>query len=247
MLKIDNLHVSVDTVEVLKGLTLHVPAGQVHAIMGPNGAGKSTLSAVLAGHEGYTVTQGSVLFHGNDLLAMPPEERASAGLFLALQYPPEIPGVAGMVFMRTALNALRVRRGEDEIAAPAFLKQVKAAGRTVGLSDEMLKRAFNVGFSGGEKKRAEVLQLLLAQPSLAILDEIDSGLDMDALKNIASALNTTRTPQRSLLLITHYRRLLDMVTPDVVHILADGRIARSGGSEVIDALETAGYDAALHA
>jgi Fe-S cluster assembly ATP-binding protein len=241
MLEIKNLHAAVDGKPILKGLDLTVPAGEVHAIMGPNGAGKSTLSYVLAGREGYEVTQGTVLFRGRDLLAMEPEERAAAGMFLAFQYPVEIPGVSNMTFLKTALNALRKGRGEAELDAMQFLKLVRARTRALGMSEEMLKRAVNVGFSGGEKKRNEVLQMAVLDPVFCLLDETDSGLDIDALRIVADGVNALRGPERSMLVITHYQRLLDYIVPDKVHVLAGGRIVRTGGKELALELEEKGY------
>ncbi|MBI1329541.1 MAG: Fe-S cluster assembly ATPase SufC [Alphaproteobacteria bacterium] len=241
MLEIKNLHVTVDGKEILKGLSLAVEAGQVHAIMGPNGSGKSTLSYVLAGRAGYEVTEGSIVYRGKDLTAMAPEERAAAGIFLAMQYPVEIPGVTTMTFLKTALNAQRRARGEKEIDAVGVLKLVRAKAKTLNVPEEMLKRALNVGFSGGEKKRLEVLQMALFEPSLAILDETDSGLDIDALKLVAEGVNALRTPERAMLVITHYQRLLDYIVPDRVHVLAGGRIIAEGGKELAHELEAKGY------
>ncbi|MBI1239647.1 MAG: Fe-S cluster assembly ATPase SufC [Alphaproteobacteria bacterium] len=243
MLEIENLHVTVDGREILKGLTLAVNAGEVHAIMGPNGSGKSTLSYALAGRDGYAVTEGSMRLAGKDLIALTPEERATMGLFLAMQYPVEIPGVVTMTFLRTALNALKRARGEKEIDAAGFLKEVRAAAKTLNVSEEMLKRALNVGFSGGEKKRLEALQMAVLKPRLAILDETDSGLDIDALKLVAEGVNALRAPDRAFIVITHYQRLLDYIVPDKVHILAGGRIVREGGPELAKDLEARGYDA----
>jgi Fe-S cluster assembly ATP-binding protein len=242
MLDIKDLHVTVDGKKILKGLTLSLGDGEVHAIMGPNGSGKSTLSYVLAGRPGYEVTQGSVSFRGQNLLEMPTEERAAAGVFLALQYPVEIPGVTTMNFLRTAVNAQAKQRGEPEIDAVTFLKRIREVGSYLSMSDEMLKRAVNVGFSGGEKKRNEVLQMAMLKPRLAILDETDSGLDIDALKLVAQGVNALRAPDRSFLVITHYQRLLDHIVPDRVHVLANGRIAKSGGPELAKELEARGYD-----
>jgi Fe-S cluster assembly ATP-binding protein len=242
MLEISDLHASVGNRVILKGLSLSIAPGQVHAIMGPNGSGKSTLSHVLAGKPGYTVTSGSVTFSGKDLLAMRPEERAAAGLFLAMQYPVEIPGVTTINFLRAAANAQAKLRGEAELDAVSFLRRVREEREKLGMSDEMVKRPVNVGFSGGEKKRNEVLQMAMLKPSLAILDETDSGLDIDALKVVAGGINAMRTPDRSFLMITHYQRLLDYIPPDVVHVLADGRIVRSGGPELARQLEAEGYD-----
>lgn len=241
MLEIKNLHVTVDGKEILKGLSLAVEAGQVHAIMGPNGSGKSTLSYVLAGRSGYEVTEGSIVYRGKDLTAMAPEERAAAGIFLAMQYPVEIPGVTTMTFLKTALNAQRRARGEKEIDAVGVLKLVRAKAKTLNVPEEMLKRALNVGFSGGEKKRLEVLQMALFEPSLAILDETDSGLDIDALKLVAEGVNALRAAERAMLVITHYQRLLDYIVPDRVHVLAGGRIIAEGGKELAHELEAKGY------
>jgi Fe-S cluster assembly ATP-binding protein len=241
MLKIDNLHVRVAGKLILKGLSLEIGAGNVHAIMGPNGAGKSTLGNVLAGREGYEVVQGSVTYDGKDLLTLEPEERAAAGVFLAFQYPVEIPGVNNTYFLRTALNAQRRRRGEDELDSMQFLKRVREKLAVLHLSDDLLHRAVNEGFSGGEKKRNEIFQLALLEPRLAILDETDSGLDIDALKVVAEGVNLMRSPERAFLVITHYQRLLDYIKPDVVHVLADGRIAESGGPELAHELEQHGY------
>jgi len=241
MLKIDNLHVRVAGKDILKGLSLALQPGQVHAIMGPNGAGKSTLGNVLAGREGYEVVSGSVSYEGQDLLALEPEERAAAGVFLAFQYPVEIPGVNNTYFLRTALNAQRKHRGEPELDSMQFLKRVREKLSVLHLKDELLHRAVNEGFSGGEKKRNEIFQLALLEPKLAILDETDSGLDIDALKAVADGVNLMRSPERAFLVITHYQRLLDYITPDVVHVLADGRIVESGGPELAKELEQHGY------
>ena len=241
MLKIDNLHASVAGREILKGLSLNVKAGEVHAIMGPNGAGKSTLGNILAGREGYDVTAGTVEFEGLDLLALEPEERAAAGVFLAFQYPVEIPGVNNTYFLRTALNAQRKARGEQELDSMQFLKLVREKLAVLHLKDELLHRGVNEGFSGGEKKRNEIFQLALLEPKLAILDETDSGLDIDALKSVADGVNALRDAGRSFLVITHYQRLLDYIRPDFVHVLADGRIAQSGGPELALELEQHGY------
>ncbi len=242
MLDIQNLHATVGTREILKGLTLSVNAGEVHAIMGPNGAGKSTLAHVLAGREGYEVTGGSVSFEGQDLLALAPHERAAAGLFLGFQYPVEIPGVSNLLFLRTAMNAQRKLRGEPEISGADFMKKVKAEAAVLGLDMEMLKRGVNVGFSGGEKKRNEAFQLGMLEPKFALLDETDSGLDIDALRIVSEGINRFRSPDRAVLLITHYQRLLDHVKPDVVHVLANGRIVESGGPELAIRLEAQGYE-----
>ncbi|MDQ2103989.1 Fe-S cluster assembly ATPase SufC [Azospirillum isscasi] len=241
MIEIKNLHASVDGKEILKGIDLTIRPGEVHAIMGPNGSGKSTLSYVLAGRDGYEITEGSVSFFGKDLLAMEPEERAAAGLFLAFQYPVEIPGVANTTFLKSALNAIRKQRGEPELDAMQFLKLVREKTKALSMTDEMLKRAVNVGFSGGEKKRNETLQMAVLQPKFAILDETDSGLDIDALKIVAEGVNALRSPERSMLVITHYQRLLDYIVPDHVHVLAFGKIQRSGGKELALELEKNGY------
>ena len=241
MLEIRDLHASVEDQAILNGVSLSVGPGEVHAVMGPNGSGKSTLSYVLSGREGYEVDRGEVLYDGRDLLELEPEERAAAGLFLAFQYPVEIPGVGTMTFLRTALNALRRGRGEDELDAMQFLRVVRQKARALGIGDDMLKRALNVGFSGGEKKRNEMLQLAILEPRLAILDETDSGLDIDALKVVAEGVNALRSPDRAMLIITHYQRLLDHIVPDRVHVLAKGRILRSGGSELALELEEKGY------
>jgi Fe-S cluster assembly ATP-binding protein len=242
MLDISNLHASVDGREILKGLTLHLGAGEIHAIMGPNGAGKSTLAHVLAGREGYEVTDGTATLLGADLLGMAPNERAAAGLFLGFQYPVEIPGVSNLLFLRTALNAQRKLRGEPEISGADFLKRVKDEAGALGLDMEMLKRAVNVGFSGGEKKRNEAFQLAMLQPRVAVLDETDSGLDIDALKVVAAGINRFRAPDRAVLLITHYQRLLDHVAPTHVHVMVNGRIVESGGPELALRLEREGYE-----
>jgi Fe-S cluster assembly ATP-binding protein len=244
MLEIKNLHATVHGREILKGLTLTVPQGEVHAIMGPNGAGKSTLSYVLAGRDSYEVTAGSATWRGQDMLAMEPEERAAAGLFLAFQYPVEIPGVNNTVFLRTALNALRKARGEADLDAIQFMKLLRVKAKSLSMNEDMLKRAVNVGFSGGEKKRNEVLQMALLEPALCVMDETDSGLDIDALRIVADGVNTLRSPERAMLVITHYQRLLDYIKPDRVHILAEGRITRSGGPELALELEKSGYGGA---
>ena len=242
MLKIENLHASFSGKEILKGLSLELQPGKVHAIMGPNGAGKSTLGNVLAGREGYDATSGTVLFEGRDLLALAPEERAAAGLFLAFQYPVEIPGVNNTYFLRTALNAQRKARGEGELDSMQFLKLVREKLAVLHLKDELLHRGVNEGFSGGEKTRNEIFHLALLEPQLAILDETDSGLDIDALKTVAEGVNALRSPERMFLVITHYQRLLDYIKPDVVHVLADGRIVESGGPELALQLEEHGYE-----
>ncbi len=241
MLEIKNLHAEIDGKKILNGVDLKIGAGEVHAIMGPNGSGKSTLSYILSGREDYQVTDGEILFNGENLLEMEPEQRAAAGLFLAFQYPVEIPGVQMTNFLKTAMNSIRKQRGESEIDALDFLKQMKARQKELGISDEMLKRAVNVGFSGGEKKRNEVLQMAMLEPKLAILDETDSGLDIDALKIVADGVNKLRAPDRSFLVITHYQRLLDYIVPDFVHVLAKGRIVKSGGKELAHQLEASGY------
>jgi len=241
MLKIENLHVRVTGKEILKGLSLDVKAGEVHAIMGPNGAGKSTLGNVLAGREGYEVTQGSVVYQGKNLLELEPEERAADGVFLAFQYPVEIPGVNNTYFLRTALNAQRKHRGEAELDSMQFLKRVREKLAVLHLKDELLHRAVNEGFSGGEKKRNEIFQMALLEPTLAILDETDSGLDIDALKMVADGVNAMRSPERAFLVVTHYQRLLDYIVPDFVHVLADGVIVESGDAGLAQKLEEHGY------
>src|SRR5690554_2934019 len=241
MLTIKNLHASVEDKAILRGLNLEVKAGEVHAIMGPNGSGKSTLSQVLAGREDYKVDSGSVQWQGQDLLSMPIEERARSGLFLAFQYPIEIPGVSNAYFLRAAVNASRRHQGLPELDAMDFIKKVKAEMKAVGMKEEFLYRSVNEGFSGGEKKRNEVLQMTLLEPKLAILDETDSGLDIDALKVVADGVNRLRSPERALVVITHYQRLLDYIVPDFVHVLSEGRIVRSGGSELAHELEKRGY------
>ncbi|MFN3525065.1 MAG: Fe-S cluster assembly ATPase SufC [Paracoccus sp. (in: a-proteobacteria)] len=243
MLKINNLHVKLEDEDkaILKGLTLEVPAGQVHAIMGPNGSGKSTLSYVLSGRDGYEVTEGEATLDGESLLDMEPEERAAAGLFLAFQYPVEIPGVGNMTFLRTAVNAQRKARGEAELTAGEFLKVVRAKAADLQISPDMLKRPVNVGFSGGEKKRNEILQMAMLEPRMCIMDETDSGLDVDAMRLVADGVNALRSPDRSFLVITHYQRLLDHIKPDVVHILSNGRIIKSGGPELALEVEENGY------
>jgi len=241
MLKIEGLTAEIDGKQILKGIDLEVPTGEIHAIMGPNGSGKSTLSYVLSGREGYEITGGSVTFNGLDLLSMEPEERAASGLFLAFQYPVELPGVGNANFLRTAVNAVRKYKGEPEIDAMQFLKLARAKLKALQMSDDMLKRNVNVGFSGGEKKRNEVLQMALLEPTLAILDETDSGLDIDALKIVADGVNAMRGPNFSSLVITHYQRLLDYIVPDRVHVLIGGRIVKSGGKELALELEAEGY------
>ena len=241
LLEIKNLQVRVEEREILHGLTLTIDAGKVHAIMGPNGSGKSTLSHVIAGKPGYEVTGGEVLFKGEDLLAMAPDERAAKGVFLAFQYPVEIPGVATMTFLRTALNAQRKARGEAELTTPDFMKRVKAAAAELQINPDMLRRPLNVGFSGGEKKRAEILQMSLLEPKLCVLDETDSGLDIDALKIVADGVNRLRSPDRAIVVITHYQRLLDYIVPDSVHVLYKGQIIKSGPKELAHELEANGY------
>ena len=243
ILEITNLHASVDGKPILNGIDLAIGPGEVHAIMGPNGSGKSTLAYVLTGREGYEVTEGQVLYQGRDLLAMSPEERAGEGLFLAFQYPVEIPGVPNTTFLKEALNAQRKYRGETPLDAMEFIKLIRRTIKDLGISDELLKRPVNVGFSGGEKKRNEILQMAILKPTLAVLDETDSGLDIDALKTVADGVNALRAPERSILVITHYQRLLDYIVPDRVHVLAQGRIARSGGKELALELERTGYAA----
>jgi Fe-S cluster assembly ATP-binding protein len=242
MLKIDNLHVKVDGKEILKGLTLTVPTGEVHAVMGPNGSGKSTLAYVLAGRPGYEVSAGSVSFEGRDLLALAPEERAREGVFLGFQYPVEIPGVNNVYLLKAAVNAARTHRGLPEVDAFEFLTLVREKMRLMRMEESMLSRGVNEGFSGGEKKRNEILQMLVLEPRLAILDETDSGLDIDAMKIVAHGVNTLRSPERSLVLVTHYQRLLDYIVPDHVHVLIRGRIARSGDKSLALELERRGYD-----
>jgi Fe-S cluster assembly ATP-binding protein len=241
MLEIRNLHVNVADKPILKGLDLTVNAGEVHAIMGPNGAGKSTLGYTLAGRDGYEVTEGSVTYRGKDLLELEPDERAAAGVFLAFQYPVEIPGVSNTTFLKSALNSIRKAHGEKELDAMQFLKLVRAKTKALGMTDEMLKRAVNVGFSGGEKKRNEVLQMAVLDPAFCVLDETDSGLDIDALRIVADGVNALRSPDRAILVITHYQRLLDYIVPDKVHVLANGRIARTGDKSLALELEEKGY------
>jgi Fe-S cluster assembly ATP-binding protein len=247
ILEIDDLHVAVDGKEILKGITLSVPAGEVHAIMGPNGSGKSTLSYTLAGREGYDITRGRILFGGEDLTKLAPEERATKGMFLALQYPVEIPGVTTINFLKTALNAQRRARGEPELDALHVLKLVREKSAALKIGEDMLKRPLNTGFSGGEKKRMEILQLALFEPRIAILDETDSGLDIDALKLVAEGVNALRSADRAMLVITHYQRLLTHIVPNRVHVLAKGRIVKSGGPDLALELEASGYDAIVEA
>ena len=246
MLKIENLSASVGDADaakgILNGLSLSVPAGEVHAVMGPNGAGKSTLSYVLTGREGYTVTGGAATLDGADLLAMAPETRAAKGLFLSFQYPVEIPGVPVMTFVRTAMNAQRKARGEAEISAPDFIRKSRDVAKVLSLDPEMLKRPVNVGFSGGEKKRLEIYQMMMLEPRFMVLDETDSGLDIDALRIVADGVNALRRPDRAIVLVTHYQRLLNYIVPDVVHVLVDGQIAKSGGKELALELEEKGYE-----
>jgi Fe-S cluster assembly ATP-binding protein len=241
LLEINNLHVEVDGKKILNGLDLVIEKGSVHAIMGPNGSGKSTLAHVLAGKPNYTVTQGQVLFEGEDVLALKPHERAATGIFLAFQYPMEIPGVVTLQFLKTALNAQRKHRGEPELLAPDFLKRVRAVAGNLGIDQDMLRRPVNVGFSGGEKKRNEIMQMALLTPRLCVLDETDSGLDIDALKIVADGVNHLRSPERAFIVITHYNRLLNHIVPDVLHVLARGRIVRTGGKEIALELEAQGY------
>jgi Fe-S cluster assembly ATP-binding protein len=241
LLEIENLHVEIDGKEILRGLDLIVNAGEVHAIMGPNGSGKSTLAYVLAGKDGYEPTAGEVRFNGKNIFDMAPDERAAAGLFLAFQYPLEIPGVATMTFLRTALNAQRKKRGEAELSTPEFLKKVREVAKKLNIDQEMLRRAVNVGFSGGEKKRNEILQMALLEPRLAVLDETDSGLDIDALRIVSDGVNRLRGPNSSFVVITHYQRLLNYIVPDVVHVLSKGRIVKTGGKDLALELEARGY------
>lgn len=242
MIEIKNLHAEIDGKEILKGLSLTMNKGEVHAIMGPNGAGKSTLSYIIAGHDDYEVTQGDILFNGESILEMSPDERAAAGVFLAFQYPVEIPGVIMTQFLKTSLNAVRKARGEGELPTLDFIKLLRKKTAELNIKDEMLKRPVNVGFSGGEKKRNEVLQMAMLEPTLCVLDETDSGLDIDALKIVADGVNALRGDERSFLVITHYQRLLDYIVPDFVHILADGKIIKSGDAQLAKDLETQGYN-----
>ncbi|MEM8570945.1 MAG: Fe-S cluster assembly ATPase SufC [Pseudomonadota bacterium] len=248
MLKISNLHAKLEEEDkvILKGVDLELGAGQVHAIMGPNGSGKSTLSYILSGREGYDVTEGTAEMEGIDLLELEPEERAAAGLFLAFQYPVEIPGVGNMTFLRTAFNSVRKARGEDELNSAEFLRMVRDKAASLNIGQDMLKRPVNVGFSGGEKKRNEILQMAVLEPKLCILDETDSGLDVDAMRLVADGVNALRSPDRAFLVITHYQRLLDHIVPDVVHIMADGRIVKSGGADLALEVENNGYTDILH-
>ena len=241
LLEVHNLHASVAGVEILKGIDLIVKAGEIHAIMGPNGSGKSTLAKALAGHPAYAVTQGEALYEGRDLLAMEAEERARLGVFLGFQYPIEIPGVATMTFLKTALNAQRKARGLDEISTPDFMRKVREVSDRLKVTQEMLRRPLNAGFSGGEKKRNEILQMALLEPALCVMDETDSGLDIDALRVVADGVNALRSKERAMLVITHYQRLLDYIVPDFVHVLSAGRIVRSGGKELAIELEEKGY------
>jgi len=241
MLEIKNLHARVGDKDILRGLDLSVSAGQVHAIMGPNGSGKSTLAHILAGRSGYEVTNGAVLYKGNDLLSLSPEERAREGVFLAFQYPVEIPGVSNVYFLKAALNAIRAHRGEEELDAVEFLSLVKEKAKSVDIGEDLVKRPVNEGFSGGEKKRNEIFQMAVLEPSLAVLDETDSGLDIDALKTVAAGVNRLRDPERAMIVVTHYQRLLNYIVPDFVHVLVDGRIVRSGGKEMAHELEEKGY------
>ncbi|MEP3275073.1 MAG: Fe-S cluster assembly ATPase SufC [Stappiaceae bacterium] len=241
MLEIKNLHAAVDGNEILRGINLTVNPGEVHAIMGPNGSGKSTLSYILAGKEDYEISEGSITYNGDNFLELSADERAAAGMFLAFQYPIEIPGVATMTFLKTALNAQRKARGEGEISTPDFMKLVREKAKDLNVTSDMLKRPLNVGFSGGEKKRAEILQMSLFQPTLCVLDETDSGLDIDALRIVSDGVNKLRGPDRSIVVITHYQRLLDHIVPDVVHVLSAGRIVKTGGKELALELEKNGY------
>lgn len=247
MLKIDDLNVTVGEANIIKGLSLEVPKGEVHAIMGPNGSGKSTLSYTVAGRDGYEATSGDVTLNGESIIDLSPDERAAKGLFLSFQHPLEIPGVQTMTFIRTALNAQRKARGEEEISAADFIKAIREKAKIVGLDDAKIKRPFNVGFSGGEKKRMEMLQMAMFEPRFAIMDETDSGLDIDALKMVGDVVNNLRNAERGFLVITHYQRLLDYIKPDVVHVLADGKIVKSGGPEIAKALEESGYEQFIEA
>lgn len=242
MLSIKNLHVSVDGKKILKGINLEIKTGEVHAIMGPNGSGKSTLSYVLSGRDGYEITEGSITLDGEDVLEMNIEERAAAGVFLAFQYPVAIPGVSNVYFLKAALNSIRKARGEEELSAGAFMKLARQKAKTVQLDPELIKRAVNDGFSGGEKKRNEIFQMAMLEPKLAILDETDSGLDIDALRIVSEGVNALRSPERSMVVITHYQRLLDHIVPDVISVLMDGRIVRTGGKELALQLEEEGYE-----
>ena len=241
LLEIKNLHVEIDGKKILNGLDLTVEKGQVAAIMGPNGSGKSTLAYVLAGKPDYEVTEGDVLLDGESILEMSPDERAAKGVFLAFQYPVEVPGVATMTFLRTALNAQRKTRGEGEVSTPEFMKLVRDTAKHLGISQDMLRRAVNVGFSGGEKKRQEILQMSVLQPRIAVLDETDSGLDIDALKIVSEGVNALRSPERAMIVITHYQRLLDYIVPDVVHVMANGKVVKTGGKDLALELEAKGY------
>jgi Fe-S cluster assembly ATP-binding protein len=243
MLEIRNLHVKLadEDKPILRGVSLQLPKGEVHAIMGPNGSGKSTLAYVLAGRDGYKVTDGDILWEGESILDMEPDERAARGVFLAFQYPMEIPGVATMTFLRTAVNAVRKKRGQNEFTTPEFLKRVRAEATRLGMAEDMLRRPVNVGFSGGEKKRMEILQMAMLEPTLCVLDETDSGLDIDAVRVVSEGVNTLRSKQRAMLVITHYQRLLNYIVPDKVHVMADGVIARTGGKELALELEKSGY------
>ena len=241
MLEIKNLHVEVEGQPILNGIDLVIPKGEVHAIMGPNGSGKSTLSYVIAGKEEYEITDGDILYNGESILEMDPAERVASGLFLAFQYPIEIPGVATMTFLRTAINSVRKARGEDELSIPEMMKMIQEQAKNLGVKPDMLKRGLNVGFSGGEKKRMEILQMALLNPGMCILDETDSGLDIDALRIVSEGVNALRGPERSMLVITHYQRLLNYIVPDKVHVLSDGKIARTGGKELALELEESGY------
>jgi Fe-S cluster assembly ATP-binding protein len=241
ILEIKNLHAKAGEKEILRGINLTIYPGEVHAIMGPNGSGKSTLAYVMAGKQGYEATEGKILLDGENLLSMPPDQRAAKGLFLAFQYPLEIPGVATMTFLRTALNAQRKARGEKELSTPEFIKLVRETSGKLGIEQEMLRRSVNVGFSGGEKKRNEILQMAILQPRLAVLDETDSGLDIDALRIVSEGVNRLRSPERSMIVITHYQRLLNYIVPDVVHVMARGRVVKTGGKELALELEKTGY------